>query len=230
MELFTKGDSNPKTAKSILLNFSTLILHLAPAKLSGYEVCASRSAGCTIGCLNTSGRGRMSLVQLARIRRTRYFFEYRDDFKAQIVKEITSFVKRCDKLNFQPSVRLNGTSDIVWENVWPELFKQFPQVQFYDYTKHVKRCISGWVLPPNYHLTFSRSEDNEAKCLEVLNSGICNVAAVFIDKQFPGTYYKVPTYTADDTDLRFLDPKGGQVGCLYAKGRAKKDTTGFVIR
>ena len=230
MGLFTQGDANPKTAKSILLNFLTLILHLAPAKLSGYEVCACRSFGCTIGCLNTAGRGRMTAVQVARVKRTRYFFEHRESFKRDIVKELTSFVRKCDKHNLQPAVRLNGTSDIVWENVWPELFLLFPQITFYDYTKYVKRCSKGWALPSNYSLTFSRSETNDTDCIKVLNDGICNVAAVFSGKNYPATWFNKPTYSADDTDLRFLDPKGGHVGCLYAKGKAKRDDTGFVIQ
>ena len=230
MGLFTEGDANPKTALSILLNYLTLILHLAPAKLSGREVCASRSAGCTIACLNTAGRGKMTAVQVARVKRTRYFFEHREDFKRDIIKELNSFVRKCDKHNLNPAVRMNGTSDIVWENVWPELFQLFPQITFYDYTKHVKRCQNGWALPQNYFLTFSRSETNDADCIEVLNHGICNVAAVFSSKEYPATWFNKPTYSADTTDLRFLDPKGGHVGCLYAKGKAKRDDTGFVIQ
>jgi len=236
MGLFTEGDANPKTAKSILLNYLTLILHLAPAKLSGFEVCASRSAGCTIACLNTAGRGKMTAVQVARIKRTKYFFEHRNDFKRDITKELTSFVRKCDKHQLQPAVRMNGTSDIVWENVWPELFQLFPQITFYDYTKHLKRAINNWALPANYHLTFSRAEDNDANCIRVLNEGRLNVAAVFLTKKFPDSWFDVPTYSADDTDLRFLDPTlnkfktGGMVGCLYAKGKAKKDETGFVIK
>lgn len=230
MGLFTKGDANPKTAKSTLLNYLTLILHLAPAKLSGREVCASRSAGCTIGCLNTAGRGKMSAVQLARIKRTRYFFEHREDFKRDIFKELTSFVRKCEKLGFNSAVRMNGTSDIVWENIWPDMFETFPQITFYDYTKHIKRCLHGWKLPSSYFLTFSRSETNDSDCIRVLNDGICNVAAVFSDKNYPKYYFGKPTYSADDTDLRFLDPKGGHVGCLYAKGKAKRDETGFVIK
>jgi hypothetical protein len=29
--------------------------------------------------------------------------------------------------------------------------------------------------------------------------------------------------------MRFLDPQGGHVVALYAKGKAKQDTSGFVI-
>jgi len=43
----------------------------------------------------------------------------------------------------------------------------------------------------------------------------------------PETYEGTPVFNGDDSDLRFLDPKGVVVG-LYAKGKAKKDTSGFV--
>jgi hypothetical protein len=43
----------------------------------------------------------------------------------------------------------------------------------------------------------------------------------------PATYNGLPVFNGDDSDLRFLDPKGVIVG-LYAKGRARKDTSGFV--
>lgn len=229
--LFTKGSSNAKIKKSLGSGIETLILHLAPANMSGFEVCASRSEGCTMGCLNTAGYGRYDKVQQARIRRTIMWFKQRNEFKTQIVKELTTFVNRCKKIDALPSVRMNGTSDIVWERVWPELFKLFPTIQFYDYTKHYKRCLAKSVdnLPPNYHLTFSRSEKNTTLCKYVLRSGRVNVATVFDGKDFPTSLWGYPTYPAENDDLRFLDPPGGHVGCLYAKGKAKHDKTGFVL-
>lgn len=232
MKLFTKGTSNPKSEKSDKSGkgYFTLLLHLAPAKLSGFEVCSSRSCGCTEACLNEAGRGRMNSVQQARIRRTKMFFLERDKFKEQIVSELIAFTKRCRKHNVKPAVRMNATSDVLWERVWPELFDAFPDVQFYDYTKHFKRCLPSYNLPPNYHLTFSRCEDNDSATMAVLHGGSINVAAVFADKNHPPKWCGFPVYNADEDDLRFLDPSGGHVGALYAKGKAKHDTTGFVIR
>jgi len=227
--LFTKGESNPKTAKGAGSGIETRILHLAPGNLSGYQVCASASKGCLAACLNTAGRGRMDATQQARIRRTKMWFLDREGFKAQIVSELEAFERRVAKLELKGAVRMNGTSDIMWENAWPQLFRLFPNLQFYDYTKHVKRCKPTWFLPDNYHLTFSRSETNQADCLEVLEAGRHNVAVVFDNKSFPTSWEGFPTYSADETDLRFLDPPGGSVGCLYAKGYAKGDETGFVL-
>ena len=231
MKLFTDGASNTKTAKSNKSGkgYATLILHFAPANESGYEVCASRSPGCTAACLYTAGRGRFDATKAARIRRTKMWFEKRIDFKNQIVKELTAFVKKCKKNNVNPTVRMNGTSDIMWEKVWPELFTMFPTIQYYDYTKHVKRCFANYRLPSNYDLTFSRSETNDVEVMAVLRAGRDNVAVVFNHKNFPKTWKGFPTYSADEDDLRFLDPDGGHVGCLYAKGDGKKDETGFVL-
>ena len=229
-KLFTKGTSNPKIAKSDKRSgLETLILHLAPFKLSGFNVCSSASIGCIAACLNTAGRGQMTAVQIARIARTKMWFEQRDTFKAQIVAELQAFVRRCDKLGNRGAVRMNGTSDLLWEKQWPELFTMFPGIQFYDYTKHVKRCLGGYSLPSNYHLTFSRSESNQTDCLRVLSEGRHNVAVVFDGKDFPTSWQGFPTYSADDDDLRFLDPPGGHVGALYAKGKGKRDETGFVL-
>lgn len=229
-KLLTKGISNPKTAKSDKRDgLETMILHLAPFTLSGHNVCSSATPGCIKACLNTAGRGKMKMTQAARIRKTKLWFADRESFKAQIVTELTSFVKRCEKLGNNGAIRMNGTSDLLWEKQWPELFTMFSGLQFYDYTKHVKRCLASWSLPDNYHLTFSRSETNQADCVKVLEAGRWNVAAVFSGKNFPSSWEGFPTYSADEDDLRFLDPPGGHVGALYAKGRGKRDETGFVL-
>ena len=240
MNLLTKENANAKVAKSAKNgNYLSTLMHLAPAQISGREVCASRSVGCTAACLYSAGRGRFTKTQQARINRTRFFFEDRAGFVAKLTKEITSHVRRADKLDKIPCVRLNGTSDIVWEKVVPELFDKFPGVTYYDYTKHVKRCLPGWALPSNYHLTFSRSEENEADCLNILRGGKVNVAAVFYVfsafgkmSPLPKKYRRFSVFNADADDLRFLDNggKGGKWAGLIAKGDAKKDVTGFVIR
>ena len=81
----------------------------------------------------------------------------------------------------------------------------------------------------NYHLTFSAADGNDADVTKAIAQGM-NVATVFGLKKsqpMPAEYNGRPVFNGDDSDLRFLDPKGVIVG-LYAKGRAKKDTSGFV--
>jgi hypothetical protein len=231
MDLLTIG--NPKTLKGEKEGFLTFILHLAPADLSGYQTCPKATAGCKAACLNTAGRGGMfkpggtNVIQEARKRKTRMFFENRTEFMTMLVKDIQRGIKYAQKRNFIPVFRLNGTSDIAWEKIrvgeYRNVMEMFPTVQFYDYTK----ILSRKNLPANYSLTFSRAESNEMDTRLAASMGL-NVAVVFKTKVLPASYMGRPVYNGDDSDLRFLDPKGVVVG-LYAKGRAKKDTSNFVV-
>jgi hypothetical protein len=175
-----------------------------------------------------------NVVQEARKRRTVMFFEMRDVFMFQLVREIKNAIKLSAKQGMTPVFRLNGTSDLAWEKyecrrdgvVYNNIFEAFPEVQFYDYTKILGRKVAHI---PNYHLTFSAADGNDADVLKAIQQGM-NVATVFGLKKtepMPETYNGRPVFNGDDSDLRFLDPKGVVVG-LYAKGRAKKDTSGFV--
>jgi hypothetical protein len=219
------GRGNTKTVKGEKKGYMTFIMHLAPARLSGYQTCPMASQGCAAACLNTAGRGRFTKTQEARIKKTRWFFEDRSTFMLQLAKDIQAAIRKASRENMVPTIRLNGTSDIRWETIeigeYANIMEMFPTVQFYDYTKIVNRRD----IPANYHLTFSRAEDNETNAEVMLALGF-NVAAVF--KTLPATYLGVPVISGDDTDLRFLDPKGVVVG-LTAKGKAKADTSGFVV-
>lgn len=220
--------ANPKVQKGTAKGYLTFILHLAPADLSGHEVCPKRSAGCTAACLNTAGRGGMfkagtdtNAIQKARIRKTQFFFEDRREFMMVLADDIRKAIRFARKRDLTPVFRLNGTSDLSWEKYTISgynVFELFPDVQFYDYTKVLGRKVSQY---PNYHLAFSRSEDNMSDCFAAQREGM-NVAVV---------YDRIPdhVYSADEDDLRFLDPNVGIIG-LKAKGRAKKDKSGFVVR
>ena len=219
MKLLTT--KNYKTEKGLAFGYSTAILHLAPFTLSGKNVCPKASNGCAKACLNTSGHGRYAMVQNARKNRTLRFFNDKTQFEMDLIADIKTVVRRAGKNGLIPTVRINGTSDLPTLAI--KTAKLFPDVQFYDYTKIAKTFEKE--LPKNYHLTFSRSETNEGECLELLKKGV-NVAMVF--KSMPKTYKGFEVVSGDDSDLRFLDKKGVIVG-LSAKGRAKHDTSGFVI-
>jgi hypothetical protein len=222
--------ANPKIQKGTEKGYLSFILHLAPADLSGREVCPKRTKGCTAACLNTAGRGGMfrrgettNVIQKARIRKTQYFFENRDQFMKDLYHDIRKAIAFAERKGLKPVFRLNGTSDLSWEKYTVgttdmNLFQLFSTVQFYDYTKVLGRKIKHI---PNYHLTFSAADGNDADVAEALLQGM-SVATVF-DRIPEGVY------SADEDDLRFLDPKGIVLG-LKAKGRAKKDTSGFVRR
>lgn len=231
MKLLNSG--NAKTRKGEKLGFKTFGIHLAPEKLSGFNVCPCASAGCAAACLNTAGRGAMSSVQKARIAKTKWLFTDRQAFLAQLHKEITAAIKSCSRQGLVPVFRLNLTSDIPWEAAafhyeGKSIFAHFPDVQFYDYTKIKSRIwasIQG-KLPENYQLTFSRSECNDGEVHRVLQGG-GNVAVVFrgsLPEKWSG--YKV--VDGDETDLRFRDGSNVIVG-LVEKGKAKKDESGFVV-
>ena len=227
--LLTAG--NAKIIKGEALGYMTKGIHLAPANLSGYEVCQWRSKGCTMACLNTAGRGQMQNTQDSRIKKTKLFFEQRFDFLAKLSKEITSTIKSASKKSMQAVFRPNLTSDIAWEDIINEdgvtIFEKHGKTQFYDYTKSFKRMQSflNGELPSNYHLTFSCSETNEKIAKLVLSMG-GNVAVVFRNA-LPDTWNGVEVVNGDESDLRFLDKQGVVVG-LIEKGLAKKDSTGFV--
>ena len=220
--------ANPKIQKGAKLGYLSFILHLAPATLSGKETCPKRTAGCTAACLNTAGRGGMfkrgentNMIQQARIRKTKMFFEDRAAFIAQLEKDIQLGIKQAKKLGLTPVFRLNGTSDLAWEKYG--IIEKFPTVQFYDYTKVLGRKVSHL---KNYHLTFSAADGNDADVQKAVAQGM-NVAAVF--DRLPEEYMGREVIDADEHDLRFLDAKNVIAG-LKAKGRAKKDTSGFVRR
>ena len=227
--LLTAG--NAKIVKGEALGYMTKGIHLAPANLSGYEVCQWRSKGCTMACLNTAGRGIMQRTQDSRIAKTKLFFEQRFDFLSKLSKEITSTIKSASKKSMEAVFRPNLTSDIAWEDIINEdgvtIFEKHGKTQFYDYTKSFKRmkAFLNGELPSNYHLTFSCSETNEKIAKLVLSMG-GNVAVVFRN-QLPDTWNGIQVVDGDESDLRFLDKQGVVVG-LIEKGLAKKDSTGFV--
>jgi len=229
MKLLNSG--NTKTRKGEKLGYITYGMHLAPEKLSGYNVCANASKGCARACLNTAGRGAMSNVQEARIAKTRLFFKDRQKFLDQLWKETEAGIKSALRKSMTPCFRLNLTSDLPWhliKNAGETILQAFDSVQFYDYTPDPSRFSSflAGELPLNYHLTFSRKEDNQNVC-DLLMADGGNIAAVFRNA-LPSKWQGRKVVDGDETDLRFLDPTGVIVG-LVEKGKAKKDDTGFVI-
>lgn len=219
--------NNAKTVKGEKKGVLTGILYLAPGKISGWEVCPKRSKGCTTSCLYTAGHGRFSTVQQARIKRTKLFFEQRDTFIYLLKCDITELVKKANKLNYIPCVRLNGTSDIEWTRF--KIMEEFPNVQFYDYTKVLNRFDNP--LPSNYHLTFSKNESNSEDVNKAIHKKV-NIAVVFDVKKgesLPKEWRGKKVIDGDDDDVRWQDEQGVIVG-LRAKGLANKDNTGFVIK
>jgi hypothetical protein len=145
------------------------------------------------------------------------------EFYQLLYKDIEKLKRRAEKLGLKPCLRLNGTSDI--PKLALKVARDFPELQTYDYTKIFKTLTAD--LPTNYHLTFSRTENNAGEWIEAMEKGF-NVAVVF-EKELPTKWFDREVINGDVHDLRFLDKQGAIVG-LTAKGKAKKDRTGFVVR
>ena len=218
-----------KTIKSEKFGYLTGILYLAPSDESKViNTCPNASEGCRIACLYSAGRGAFNSVKKARTNKTIWFKKDRKGFMDQLDKDITALVKKATKDNMIPCVRLNGTSDLPWENIRFEdgknIMERHSSIQFYDYTKSSARIglFLDKKLPSNYHLTFSRSESNAKTALSLFDKG-ATVAIV---------YYSIPVLpkvvTGDESDLRFLDPSNSIIA-LKAKGKGKKDQSGFVV-
>ena len=227
--------ADAKTSKGVELGFLTGILYLAPHTSSGVgNTCPmAKVAQCHKACLYTAGRGAMNSVQKARIAKTERFFNDREAFIGDIVYSIKALIRKAEREGLTPLVRLNGTSDISWENIkvgdYNNIFEAFPNVQFYDYTKIPNR--DG--IPLNYDLTFSYSGvEGWQKHVEraKVNINLRRIAVVFSHRErAPRQFNGWPVVDGDNTDVRHLDGSRTIVG-LYAKGKAVKDKTGFVVQ
>lgn len=228
--LLTVGN-DAKTVKGEKKGFYTGILYLAPFNTSGVNVCPmAEKAQCANACLFTAGRGAMYSVFYARLRKTLFMQQYKTEFYNILSKDINGLIKKSNKDNMGLAIRLNGTSDIRFEN--SGIMQDFKDVQFYDYTKIANRKN----IPSNYDLTFSYSGVNTFA--PYVNEAIANdmrLAVVFRDRQTVETmlaqgikFLGLDIVDGDETDLRFLEPQG-VITALYAKGRAKMDGTGFVV-
>jgi hypothetical protein len=228
--------SDAKTVKGETLGFLTGILYLAPATTTKWNTCSmAKIAQCDKACLNTAGRGAFSSVQTARVNKTVWFFEERQTFMQQLVVDIKRVIRKAKRKGLVPLIRLNGTSDIRWETVgfsdidgteYVNIFEAFPDVTFYDYTKDANRKD----LPANYDLTFSYSGvQGFQPFVQIAIAKGMRMAVVFRKEQdIPNTFKGISVVSGDKSDVRHLDDDGVIVG-LYAKGKAKLDTTGFVV-
>ena len=222
-------NADSKTIKSNKAGFLTGILYLAPYDISGVNLCPfAKVAQCHVACLNTAGRGGFDeRVKSARLRKAKLFNNNRGEFMALLINDINKLKVEAKKKNLQPVIRLNGTSDIEWENIKVTgdytIFNLFSELQFYDYTKNPNRKN----LPDNYDVTFSYSGvESFIKFNRQALKNNMRIATVF--KILPAQFLGREVINGDDHDARFIEDKNIIVG-LKAKGKARKDTTGFVI-
>lgn len=212
-------------------NQLTYVIYMAPASVSGYNVCPNSTPECRLGCLSTSGRAAMSIlagdnkVMGARIKKSKLFNEHQTFFMDWLVMELKRYQKQAKDKGMFFSARLNGTSDIDWADIkhnGKNIFELFPEVDFYDYTKNPTKFVN---LPENYHLTFSYSGRNTSICEKLISKGN-NVAVVFNVKketELPKTFTDFKVVNGDETDYRPNDGKGVIVGLKWKKIANKAD-------
>lgn len=221
----------------------TYCLYLAPADMSGYNVCPN-SKFCKAFCLNNSGHNKADIlahginskINNARIKKTKLFFENKDLFMRVLILEIVKAKRHADKYNMEFAIRLNGTSDISPEDFvynGQNILEIFPDVQFYDYTKVASR-LSLIHKYKNYDLTYSYNGYNWATCEKFLNNG--GKVAVVFEKNLPKTFHGFNVIDANGYDMRFMDPQGTIMGLHYhptafdyVNGVFHKPNTKFVV-
>lgn len=227
------SESNFKADKSAGFGWLTATLQLAPGRLSGHEVCPDRGH-CFRTCVFYAGRGGMDAIQQARVRRTKLLFENNDAFYYLLCQDINKVSEIAEREEIQPAVRLNTFSDVAWEELMPQLFIEYPGVQFYDYTKSVARAEAFSMAqqppttvewPSNYHLTYSWSEkapDHMARWKSL------NIALPMREnRQLPPALEGRQTVDGDQHDAIFLHPPGS-VLVLKPKGPARTQRTEFI--
>jgi len=223
------GTASTKTIKGEKIGFLTGIVYLVPDN----KICSmAKTAGCMSACLKSAGRGAFNSVQAARQSKTDYFYNHHKAYLLSMAADVWSLRNTAKNKGLKLIVRPNGTSDILYENLeimeGKNIFQLFPDVQFYDYTKHPCRNLEGKTAG-NYDLTYSYSgiTPHNVTIKGILNSSNSRVAVVF-DKleNIPSTFRGWTVIDGDNTDVRHIEPKTVVVA-LYAKGKAVKDLSGF---
>ena len=231
---------SPKAIKANSFGWLNAINYMAPAATAGLgDFCPDATDGCRAICLGEhSGQAAMrkdgedNAVTLSRKNKIAYFMRDRQAFLSEASYHIDKLYIQALANDLKLAVRLNGSTDIAFEGIrfknGQTLFEMFPTIQFLDYTKNARRFKRP--LPDNYHLTFSRSETNEAQCKELLAQGH-NVAVIFAHGlPVKRNLWGARIIDGDKHDLRFLDPKGVIVGLSPKGNKAKRDMSGFVLR
>lgn len=205
MILLTKGEASPKLAKD--QRYMTRILYLASAVYKA-ELCPNAGL-CKEHCLIVhAGRGAIggydNMVQRARKARSDWYLTNPVAFKAQLVHEIRLAVKASTKAGIPLAIRLNGGSDLNWDDI----YAQFPQVQFWEYTKRPDLALGK---QNNVQWTYSHNERTTARIIGQLVVNSVNIAMVFNVKRgqpLPPMVGSVHVVDGDLSDLRFLDERG----------------------
>jgi len=217
MKLLDTSGGNTKLAK----NNRDIKLRVAGLSMMPDDLlCIMRwIAACALECLRSSGRGTFDSVERARQAKTDWYHEDRKAFIAQLIKEITLFEKLCIRTGVECWIRLNVLSDVRWElEQNGAIPQQFPNINFYDYTKVSKRLKK---LPANYQLMFSysKAKDYEKYVEKALQTDV-PMSVVFYGPM-PSTFLGREVVNGDVSDILNLYQRGKIIGLTYKVAKAK---------
>lgn len=198
-----------------------------------------RRPDCSQICLaEFAGQLRMPASMRAKLARRRLYFQDRDRFMRLLRQDITTLLRYTQREGTYPAVRLNGGSDLAWP-INPEgraLMGDFPDLQFYDYTKSVQlvRAYRDRRTPRNWHVTWSWPGAHVLPSITREMLAATGVAVVFpvLPKKAgvrdpeplppawrpPGLRQEYRVEDGDLHDARWIDARPGVVIGLRAKG------------
>ena len=211
IKLLDTSGGNTKLAKN---NKDVLIRSAGLSMMPDDDLCVFRwIAACALECLRYSGRGRFNAVMAARQAKSDWFHADPEAFLKQLIHEITLFEKLCNKSGVECWVRLNVFSDVRWELAAYAIPQMFPNINFYDYTKHAHRLKKK--LPDNYSLMFSYSKAPEyQKYVEIALQTDVPISVVFYGPM-PDTFLGREVVNGDVSDIINLSQKGKIIGLTY---------------
>lgn len=208
--------------------------------LQKVNLCKKATNGCSISCIYHQGILKNSdfskhKIKQARIKRTLRFLTQREDFFAQIIKEIKALVRKCTRKNAIAAIQLNGTSDILWEKEkftyeekeYKNLMELFPEISFFDYTKY-DILKSRKKLPKNYYLTYSRAGKHKGvlvdpwESLQVILDNKIDIAVIF-SKEMKNHVLENRSYN----DYKIID--GDLYNCRTYDRIQREDERGLII-
>src|SRR6516225_6995724 len=120
---------SPKAIKASAFGYLNAIHYMAPADLSGVNLCPHASAGCKALCLGwtagqagivsnlASRRAQGNSTRQSRLDKARRFMRDRAGYMRDVVKSIEQAQAKAKRLSKKLCVRMNGSTDIAWEGI-----------------------------------------------------------------------------------------------------------------
>jgi len=219
--------TSAKLEKSQTDEWLNVVMYLEPD--ADKSICLGASEGCRETCIKRTGMMAMQQQSAARLKRTMFYLQSPEEFKAQLIAELQSKLKSAKRAGKRLAARLNGTSDIDWSDI----YLLFPEIQFYEYTKRANLAKQLQDIP-NLHLTLSRHEKHKPERIRMLTGQGINVAVVFnaAADNLPAEYLGIPVINGDKHDRRFEDKQGVIVGLSLKGSKAVKQkaiNSGFAV-